>query len=58
MNGLYEKGERSTKYFLNLKKRNKLKSHDGKRINSDGSEETNPKNILANIKSFYSELYA
>ena len=26
-------------------------------MNPDGSEETNPKNILANIKSFYSELY-
>ena len=53
----YEKGERSTKYFLNLEKRNKTKSHVRKLINPDGSEETNPKNILANIKSFYSELY-
>ena len=54
---LYEKGEKSTKYFLNLEKRNKTKSHVRKLINSDGSEETNPKNILANIKSFCSELY-
>ena len=53
----YEKGEKSTKYFLNFQKRNKTKSHVRKLINSDGSEETNPKNILANIKSFYSELY-
>ena len=53
----YEKGEKSTKYFLNLEKRNKTKSHVRKLINAHGSEETNPKNILANIKSFYSELY-
>ena len=36
---------------------NKTKSHVRKLINPDGSEETNPKNILANIKSFYSKLY-
>ena len=53
----YEKGKKSTKYFLNLKKRNKTKSHVRKLINPDGFEETNLKNILANIKSFYSELY-
>ena len=53
----YEKGEKSTKYFLNLEKRNKTKSHVRKLISPDGSEETDPKNILANIKSFYSELY-
>ena len=53
----YEKGEKSTKYFLNLEKRNETKSHVRKLFNSDGSEETNQKNILANIKSFYSELY-
>ena len=53
----YEKGEKSTKYFLNLEKRNKTKSQVRKLINPDGSEQTNPKNILANFKSFYSELY-
>ena len=53
----YEKSEKSSKYFLNLEKRNKTKSHVRKLINSDGFEETNPKNILANIKSFYSKLY-
>ena len=53
----YEKGEKSTKYFLNLEIRKKTKSHVRKLINSDGSEETNLKDILANIKSFYSELY-
>ena len=52
----YEKGEKSTKYFLNLEKRNKTKLHVRKLVNPDGSEEANPKNILANIKSFYSEL--
>ena len=54
----YEKGEKSTKCFLNLEKRNKTKSHVRKLINPDGSEGTDPKNILANIKSFCSELYA
>ena len=49
----YEKGEKSTKCFLNLEKRNKTKSHVRKLINPDGSEETNPKNILAYIKSFF-----
>ena len=53
----YEKGEKSPKYFLNVEKRNK-QSHTLKFINPDGSEETNPKNIQADIKSFYSELYA
>ena len=53
----YEKGEISTKYFWNLEKRNKTKSHITKLINPDGSEETNLNNILANIKSFYSKLY-
>ena len=53
----YEKGEKSTKYFLNLEKKSQTKSHVRKLINPDGSEETNPKNILANIKSFYSKLY-
>ena len=40
----YEKDEKSTKYFLNLEKRNKTRSHI-------------LKNILANIKSCYSKLY-
>ena len=34
----YEKGEKSTKYFLNLEKRNKINSHVRKLINPDGSE--------------------
>ena len=38
--------------YMNLEKTNKTKSHVRKLINSDGSEETNRKNILANIKSF------
>ena len=43
---------------MNLKKRNKTESSVRKLINPNGSEETKPENILANIKSFYSELYA
>ena len=49
--------EKSTKYFLNLEKKNKTKSHVRKLINTDGSEETSAKNILANSRSFYSDLY-
>ena len=42
----YEKGEKSTKYFLNLEKQNKTKSHVRKLIDPDGSEETNPPKIF------------
>ena len=34
----YEHGEKSSKYFFNLEKRNKAKSHLRKIINSDGHE--------------------
>ena len=34
----YEHGEKCSKYFLNLDKRNKAKSHLRKIINSDGHE--------------------
>ena len=53
----YGKGGKSIKYCFNLEKRNKTISHVRRLINLDDSEETNPKNILANIKSFYADLH-
>ena len=45
----YEHGEKSSKYFLNLEKRNKAKSHIRKIINSDSVELNEPKSILSSI---------
>ena len=53
----YEHGEKSSKYFLNLEKRNKAKSHIRKILNSDSVELSEPETILSSIKSFYSTLY-
>ena len=53
----YEEGEKSSKYFLNLEKRN----FNNKRINKlqleDNSMITNDKDILNEEKLFYSNLY-
>ena len=48
----YEHGEKSSKYFLNLEKRNKAKSHIQKILNSDSVELSEPETILSSIKSF------
>ena len=53
----YEHGEKSSKYFLNLEKRNKAKSHLRKIINSDGHEVCNETEIRQKLKQFYSSLY-
>ena len=53
----YEHGEKSSKYFLNLEKRNKAKFHIRKILNSDPVELSEPETILSSIKSFYSTLY-
>ena len=53
----YEHGEKSSKYFLNLEKRNKAKSHIRKILNSGSVELSEPETILSSIKSFYSTLY-
>ena len=53
----YEEGEKSTKYFLNLEKRSKSKTHIRKLIDSSGAEVTNPNFVLKHIKGFYSDLY-
>ena len=53
----YEKGEKSNKYFLNLEKRNKAKTHIRKLIN-DNEEISDADDILKIVKSFYGNLYS
>ena len=53
----YEFGEKSSKYFLNLEKRNKAKSHVRTIIAENNSEINEPQAILLRIKDFYSTLY-
>ena len=47
----YEKGEKSNRYFLNLEKRNKTKTHIRKLL-IDNQTLTNPTAILQKIKGF------
>ena len=53
----YEFGEKSSKYFLNLEKRNKAKLHVHTIITENNSEISEPQAILLTIKEFYSTLY-
>ena len=54
----YEHGEKSSKYFLNLYKRNKSKSEVRKILSSDnGREYANPVEIMNELKAFYSSLH-
>ena len=53
----YELGDKSTKYFLNLEKRNKAKSHIRKIYNENNEESADSNEILAKLKEFYSNLY-
>ena len=54
----YEKGEKSTKYFLFLEKRNKIKTQIKRLcLNEEDEETTDPKQILDELKQFYSGLY-
>ena len=53
----YEHGEISSKYFLNLEKRNKAKSHVRKLLTETDEEVSNPSDIMIHIKDFYSSLY-
>jgi len=52
----WEHGEKSTKYFLNLEKRNHFKKHVRK-LKTSGSIIADPYNILSEQKRFYQELY-
>ena len=52
----HEYGERSTKYFFNLEKINRVKKHIRKLLRS-GSITTDPYRILSEQKRFYQNLY-
>ena len=52
-----EEGERNTKYFLNLERRNYAKKHI-KKLMTDDKLITNPKEILEAQSQFYKLLYA
>ena len=53
-----EYGEKNSKYFFNLEKRNYNIKYIKKLITSDGNEITTPDGILQEEVSFYSKLYA
>ena len=53
----YEHSEKSSKYFLNLEKRNKAKSHVRKLLTETDQEISNHSEIMDHIKDFYSSLY-
>ena len=52
-----EYGERNSKYFLNLEKRNCNAKYIKKIINSDGTEICNPNQIIDEQVNFYSDPY-
>ena len=53
----YEHDEKSSKYFLNLEKRNKAKSHVRNLISESGIQVNDPTEIMSRVKDFYSKLY-
>ena len=53
----HEQGEKNTKYFLNLEKRQNSKSYISRLILENGQEITNSDEILAHQKLFYQNLY-
>jgi hypothetical protein len=53
-----EYGEKSSKFFLNLEKQRKSKTHVRKIINSNAEEITNPKEILKEIENFYGNIFS
>ena len=53
----YEKGEKNSKYFLNLEQSNNKKSCVRKIFKSDETVTSNPKSILNELEHFYSNLY-
>ena len=52
-----EAGEKNTKYFLNLEKKNAVDKHISQLQTSDGCILTDPKQILLEQKSFFEKLY-
>ena len=54
----YEMGERNNKYFLNLENSNKKKTSVRKIFTSKGTLTHDPKKIMNELESYYSNLYA
>ena len=50
----YEHGEKSSKYFLNLEKRNKAKSYLRKLMTSSDTEIHDPSVVMSHVKRIYS----
>jgi len=53
----YEHGERNSKYFYNLEKRNQKKKHITSLVNNGGDKITNPMDILEEEERFFKEIY-
>ena len=53
----YEHSEKSSKYFLNLEKRNKAKSHVCSLISESSIQVNDPTEIMSKVRDFYSNLY-
>lgn len=53
----YESGEKNSKYFLNLEKRNYTNKTIKELTKEDGTRVTDPKEILNQQKDFYEKLY-
>ena len=53
----YEKGEKNNKYFLNLEKRNKMRSSVRKLI-VNGTVVLNPEKVLSEVRAYYTNLYS
>ena len=53
----YEYGEKSSKYFLSLERRNKAKSYLRKVVKTNEQETSNAIEIIRSLKKFYSRLY-
>ena len=54
----YEKGEKNNKCFLKLEKSNKKKSCVRNIVTGDETITANPKTIMNELESFYSNLYS
>ena len=53
-----EKGENSSKYFLGLEKRNHVNTHIKRIIGSDQKLKLSQKEILCELKDYYTTLYS
>ena len=52
----YKQGEKSSKHFMNLEKRNRAKSHICK-LMTENVIQTDPSSIMLFVKNFYLSLY-